>query len=333
MGDTFTNDFSWSVSRSQVFSHCLRKYYYRHYGSWGGWKRDAPAEAQDLYLLKKLHSRHTWRGHLVHEAVAYAVKGLLTDESVNFETLRDPLLRRMRNQYRTSRGGDYRRDPKRKLGLLEHEYDEAVSEAEWKNVSEVVLACVQTFFELPIRDVLSEVPVARCRALEGDLSNPENRWGNLPNDPDSFVNSPLDLSAPDRFQVEGTDVWVRLDLAYETDGGRLAIVDWKTGKPREPDPLQMDVYGCYASRAWDVDEELIDLSVVYLPSGERFDRGFTPQRRSEALDRIRDDIGTMKQRLDDPENNVADPSDFPRIDNLTICRDCRYRRVCRPDLE
>ncbi len=332
MGDSFTNDFSWSVSRSQVFSRCLRKYYYRHYGSWGGWKRDAPAETRDLYLLKKLHTRHTWRGNLVHEAVACAVKSLLTDQPIDADTLREALLQRMRRQYRSSREGEYRQDPKRTLGLLEHEYERGVPEAEWKNTSRTARACVDAFFDLPIRGELEGIAVRRCRALEGDLSNPKNQWNNLPADPGSFVNSPLDLSPPDRFRIEDTDVWVKLDLAYETEEDRLAIVDWKTGQPREPDPLQMDVYGCYAHEAWGVNEERIDLSVIHLPGGERFDRRFTPQRRLEARERILDDVRTMQERLEDPDNNTADPADFPRIDNLSICRECRYRRVCRPDL-
>lgn len=333
MGDSFTNEFSWSTSRSRVFSRCLRKYYYRHYGSWGGWEEDAPPETRDLYLLKKLHNRHTWRGKLVHEALAYAVKSLLQGDSIDYDVMEEPLLERMRQQFRTSRSGQYHRDPKRKLGLLEHEYDEDRTQQEWKDVSQTVLECVRGFFELDLVDELKTLPLDHCRALEGDLTNPENRWSHLPSDLTSFTHAPLELSRPDRFQVDATPVWVRLDLAYVSDTNRLHLVDWKTGRPEPPDPLQMDVYGCYAWDQWDVDEEAIDLSVVYLPSGERFDRAFTSNRREEALDRIREDVETMKSRLAEPGDNRAEPDDFPRIDDLDLCRRCRYRRVCRPELD
>ena len=38
MGRILTNDFSWSKSRHEKFSECLRAYYFHYYRSWGGWE-------------------------------------------------------------------------------------------------------------------------------------------------------------------------------------------------------------------------------------------------------------------------------------------------------
>ena len=60
MPRVLTNDFSWSKSRHEKLSECLRAYYFHYYRSWGGWDRAAPAEARELYTLKKLGNRFTW---------------------------------------------------------------------------------------------------------------------------------------------------------------------------------------------------------------------------------------------------------------------------------
>ncbi|NPC85605.1 hypothetical protein HPC49_46385, partial [Pyxidicoccus fallax] len=66
---TLSNDFSWSKSRHEKFSECLRAYYLYYYRSWGGWEADAPKDVRELYVLKKLGNRFSWAGSVVHEAI------------------------------------------------------------------------------------------------------------------------------------------------------------------------------------------------------------------------------------------------------------------------
>ncbi|NOZ64350.1 MAG: hypothetical protein GXO71_05370, partial [Caldiserica bacterium] len=42
------NEFSWSKSRDIIFRECPRKYYFNYYGSWGGWKFDAPERTRQI---------------------------------------------------------------------------------------------------------------------------------------------------------------------------------------------------------------------------------------------------------------------------------------------
>ena len=65
----FKNEFSWSKSRDSLFSECRRKYYFNHYGFWGGWKIDAPKEVRELYILKNLISKEMWVGQVVHKII------------------------------------------------------------------------------------------------------------------------------------------------------------------------------------------------------------------------------------------------------------------------
>src|SRR4051794_9618888 len=89
MSQKITNDFSWSKSRHEKFSECLRAYYFQYYGSWGGWEQDAPKGVRNLYILKKLNNRYTWAGSVVHDAVKRALdavrQGRLLDKDDEIE--------------------------------------------------------------------------------------------------------------------------------------------------------------------------------------------------------------------------------------------------------
>ena len=76
MGGVFKNEFSWSWSRRSTFESCLRKYYYQHYGFWGGWNTSASPETRELYIQKKLLTRAQWMGIVVHEAAEWTLKSV-----------------------------------------------------------------------------------------------------------------------------------------------------------------------------------------------------------------------------------------------------------------
>ena len=69
----FKNEFSWSKSRDEVFNECKRKYYFNHYGFWGGWDPASPDKIRELYVLKNLSSRHIWIGQVVHDIIKYCL--------------------------------------------------------------------------------------------------------------------------------------------------------------------------------------------------------------------------------------------------------------------
>ena len=45
------NELSWSFSRHQALQACARRYYFKHYKSWGGWERDAEPSVREIYRL------------------------------------------------------------------------------------------------------------------------------------------------------------------------------------------------------------------------------------------------------------------------------------------
>ena len=80
---TLENVFSWSKSRAEEFQECQRKYFYDRYASWGGWERQAPAEARLAYILKNLKNRWAWKGETVHHVIEDVLKSLRAGKAVS----------------------------------------------------------------------------------------------------------------------------------------------------------------------------------------------------------------------------------------------------------
>src|SRR5690606_12639367 len=109
MARTFTNDFSWSKSRHEKFSECLRAYYLHYYFSWGGWTYDASPEAQAAWRLKKLTNRFAWVGTVVHDAIRDTLLAIQAGQPVSLERTLEDARGRMRAEFRSSRALLHRR--------------------------------------------------------------------------------------------------------------------------------------------------------------------------------------------------------------------------------
>src|SRR5262249_55989546 len=125
---------------------------------------------------------------------------------------------RMRSEWRASRAGHYRDNPK-SPALFEHEYAVALKPEAWKAVSHNVANCLRHFFGLPL--------LGQIRATTPQPWSVEHRFNG--------------------FQFYGHSVWVAPDFGSGTEDGRLALVDWKAGGGRgEGASFQLGCYALYA---------------------------------------------------------------------------------------
>lgn len=294
------NELTWSKSRHEKLATCPRSYFFHYYASWGGWERTAPPHVREIYQLKKLTSRWAWVGSAVHDSIRRALHvirdGLRPDVAAMIELTR----RRMRAEYRESRGGEYRF--RKAFGLVEHEYQEPITAVEWRHGWLQVERCLQAFFA-------SRWPEL-ARAL------PRDAW--LPID---------ELGA---FDFEGTRVFAAPDFAFRTGEGGVVLVDWKTGLPRDSDREQLLGYALYARATWGVPLDRLEGAVVYLPSCEERPVELAPGEVQAFAGRMRASIADMRSRLADPEANLADVERFPRTEDPAACARCPFRRPCRP---
>jgi hypothetical protein len=305
------NRFTWSKSRAETFDECLRKYWWTYYGSWGGWSADAGGEAREAYLLKNLHSRWTWVGQVVHRAIEGILRSvhdagregtLALDAAHGFDAARevDGVTAAMRAQWRDSRDGRYRADPKRVVGLLEHEYRVPVADAEWKDIHARAVAGVRAFLASPVFE--------RIRAT----------------DPATW----LPFETLDSFEFEGVPVWAALDFAMRTPGG-AEVFDWKTGEDRvDENRLQLLCYALYVQARHAVPAERVTCHLVYLNTGTVHDFRPTLADLELARETIRASIARMRGLLRPGAVNEAAAELFPMTDDVARCAGCSFRRLC-----
>lgn len=299
-----TNEFSWSRSRDSVFSECKRRYFYHYYGSWGGWDAAASEEVRRLYVLKQLASRQMWAGRVVHDAIEMALHVFAARREVPVEPFIADVVQRMREEWRSSRDGRYRDNPK-SLALFEHEYATALKPEVWQMLRGGVVNCLRNFFRLPLLGDIRKTPPEHW-SIE--------HWSKV-----------LDF--------EGTPMWIAPDFGFWTAEGRLALIDWKTGAA-DPDAaaFQLGCYALYAKDMLGVDPENVDLLEVNLREPLVTPHTWDAARLADIREQLRLSIRGMKAYLADPERNVAVIDAFERTEELRICRWCNYRAVCRPAL-
>ncbi|ABC79881.1 PD-(D/E)XK nuclease family protein [Anaeromyxobacter dehalogenans] len=301
------NEFSWSKSRHEKFAECRRAYFYAYYGSWGGWEAAHGTPVRELYVLKKLSSRWQWAGSVVHGAL----KQMLSAARVSgtfwpAEKLLDRTRRKARAEWAASRDKSYWREASRITGLVEHEYGEPVSDADWKRLFEqVVDGGLRGFYA--------------SEALEAIRATPRDRW--------------LSVDELDAWDFEGTKIWVAVDFAYRDAEGRVQILDWKTGRERTVDHTQLGIYSLYAQRKWGAAPDAVVGGLVYLAAPEdggagRVSVAVDPAALATCQDQMRGSIAAMRAALADPARNVAVEDAFPRPDDRVACRRCPFRRPC-----
>jgi hypothetical protein len=294
------NEFSWSKSRDELFRECRRKYYYDKYGSWGGWEEGADGRVRALYIAKNIKSRHMWVGEAVHRAVEYVLKSIRSGTMPRTEDVLNDLTARMRKDFKDSRAGRYRKNPKRFCGLYEHEYDIAVKDEAWFNLHEKARSCVLHLFESEIFAEIKQVPPVNWLTLEGLLD----------------------------FDFEGDKIYLKMDFASRVDGGVL-IVDWKTGDKDDVDAnVQLSCYGLYAVEKWKVRPEQITTVEYNLTRKQKKKNTLVPANLDWVKHYIRSSTAAMKKLLADPGKNKAREEDFPFTDNELSCTWCQFRKLC-----
>jgi CRISPR/Cas system-associated exonuclease Cas4 (RecB family) len=306
------NRLTWSKSRAEVFGYCLRKYWWTYYGSWGGWSADAPRETREAYVLKNLHSRWTWVGDAVHKAIERVLRrigrtpgrdGLDLEPAgaLDVEEEVEDLTARMRRQFRESREGRYRADPKRCFGLAEHEYAAAVPDAEWKEMNRRAVEGLRGFLESAV--------FADIRA----------------SDPATW----LPFEELDSFDFEGTPVWAALDFGRRAPDGGAEVFDWKTGEERVGEnTLQILAYAMYVEARFGVPAERVTGRLVYVNTGAVHEIRPTASDLEAARGTMRRSIAEMRQRLQMGGGTEPSKLAFPMTEDRDRCSACAYRRLC-----
>lgn len=304
MGGVFKNDFSWSWSRRSTFETCLRKYYYQHYGFWGGWKTSADAETRELYIQKKLLTRAQWMGIVVHEAAEWTLKAVSRG---GFPPPEDVVARfgtQARRQILDSQHSRYLQNPKRFPGFVEHYYRS--EEADWTpNLEEI---------ERQVRGLFTNPVFLRLTSVAPRI---------------------LEVEELRQIRIDDVPVWVSLDALVQDGNGGFVIVDWKTGQNHTSEKVmgQLGIYGLYVLDAYVPETATPRPSIQAMYVNTRHSTYETVMIDQEAIDTakrvVRDSAEKMRSFLRDIPENHANKADFPMLPEDSLrCQKCAYRRSC-----
>lgn len=306
MSPALKNTFSWSVSRDGVLRECPRKYYFSYYGHWDGWLRDAPERTREIYVLKQLKNRATWVGQIVHDCIARTLQNVSREVPVlPVEEIRSITRNIMRQDYRHSKSGRYRQNPKAYCGLFEHEYDIEVSDDQWRNTAEDADFYLKTFYESEHFRKLRDTPPADYLEVEQFSS----------------------------IYLEGIELRIKLDCATR-EADRIVIWDWKTGK-KEADTglsLQMGCYALYARKTYRARLEDVVTRRFDLNRGALHEHALTEPALDEILAYVRGSVADMLALLEDKAENRANEERFAKVARRGVCLKCNFLKTCRPNL-
>lgn len=297
------NVFSWSKSRDEQFRECARKYFYDKYASWGGWDARAPKEARLAYIYKNLKNRWAWKGESVHHTIENVLKAIRVGKAMAEAEALQALTEQMRLDYKSSKTKKYFDDPKKSVGLFEHEYEKDVSDDTWKKIHDESVQCLRKFF--------------RSQLYQELLIDDKKSW--------------LLIEDLEEFDFEGAKIYVKLDFCRKK-GDIIEIYDWKTGKISNQDfDVQMGAYALYAMGKWGIPLEKVRAFILNLtpdlPVAE--EQVLTPFLLDQTKEVMKKSIQEMQAMLDDVLRNIPKKREvFKFTENTRICDSCNFYKIC-----
>jgi hypothetical protein len=284
------------------FRFCLRHYYWRRYGSWGGSRSDAPHEARQAYVLKYLTHLWSYVGTVVHRTCARFWRDYQKGQWLHQDTARRDTIRALYAGIGESRRGGWRQRVSSGTHLFEHEYGCDLSEERIGQARHRIVRSLAGFYALDL------VQNARKDSVE--------------------VPEVLCVERRERFVLADVTVHLVMDLVVQApDGGRV-IWDWKSGEEREVDEFQGAVYALYAQQSWGLPIRSLSMSIAYLRPQMTRQVLLTTESIARTRAHIAASISAMRARLQDVKENVARIDDFHMTDELVRCSRCAFKRLC-----
>lgn len=307
--------FGYSHTRHRALLACPRQYYYRWYGSWGGWKREAiGTPAHVLYRLKHITTPALAAGTLLHECAAHVANCLRAGKPVpSYDVLLGYVQGELRALLRRSLD-DFWRDPKRNSLLWERFYR---GRDDPRIVDYIEEYAPEALSHLLASTVWSEV--AACR--REDI---------------------LIIDSRESTEFHGVELYAAPDLVYTTHRDqRITIVDWKTGRWTDGGREQVSLYALYVRsrfrRRWN--EWTWRGRVVSLRGGTEEVFELTTEDMVRAYSRIESGVGAMEMYLEDIRFDAPVPeSEFERVNMADpnarrACRECPFWGMCAPAID
>ncbi len=298
---TFKNEFSWSLSRNELFHYCPRKYFYNYYEYWDGWLWNATPLKKKIYQLKKMSALDMWLGDVVHRCIKFSI--LHKDKEAPFllESLQKRLAHDLALSLKNAQGPI---QPKNLL-LLEHYKGLPVDEHYW---FEKGAALLNAYMQSTWYERLKTISANQFLYIDAD-----------------------DIKSM-QFDVNGLRVYAIPDLCFYNSDGQLVLIDWKTGKERHTAlSPQLKIY---ALRLQLVDgikpsDKSIQAYTHYIQTGTDVGRLIEEADIDEAYAIIEAGKQQMLALLDNEAENIPKPmAYFEKTEDTSKCALCPFQEIC-----
>ncbi|HPJ71844.1 MAG TPA: PD-(D/E)XK nuclease family protein [bacterium] len=277
--------------------------YYRH---WGGWEPDADPLTKAAYRLGKMTTMPIMVGQAVHEVLARHFRALRNGQPRSLDP--EEPVRMLRRVWKDNLDEKWRLNPKKFPPLFELYYRRVPPREKLLGYAEQARGAVRACREMPLLGRLASL--AREDFLWVDTAGGA-------------------FSEATRFPVGSFEAIANPDLVVRLEGAVTAF-DWKTGKSRSEDRLQLEVVGLW------IDARIGSAagargSLVYLGSGEVDTFDLDDRTRELARETVVRDMERMGAYLRDPgENLPLDMEQFPMQNNKKMCDYCQFQEICHP---
>lgn len=306
------NELSWSRTRISTFKRCKRQYYIQYYQKWGGWEWSAAPEKKRAYELSNMTNLAIACGDVVHRTIKRVLEDLRDHGEIRSDNPGLHARKLLSTMWQDAENERWRSSSKKHPPFFELTYREKPPEAqELKAVGARITQCLDNFFATDVFQVLLK-----------DENRTEN-WIAVDPEP-SFDDE-------SKFRVNGKTVWALPDFARINERGECEVWDWKTGRPREADRLQLMSYALFMAEQRGFPRDKIRIFGCYLAKGwvKEYDAG--PEGLDEIESVIKDDFEMLESLLTDVEQNVPGDREtiFPKTTDSSLCADCFFQELCR----
>lgn len=302
--------FSWSFSSAESFDQCRRKYFWKKYGGWNGWKSSSSEETKKAYLLGKMQNKWSLIGTAAEDAVMWMLREHQAGNKVTCDQAWDFVRPDLTKKWNESSNKEWLQNPK-KFFLREHYYEKKVDDNKIKKeIAAAIKNCIKIFKEtvlprLSKLDLSQEISVA---SKDGDVEH---------------------------FFYEGVKIYAIPDYAYKI-GNQIHIHDWKSGKMKvDQHKLQLSIYTLWAIIKYDAEIENIFLYIEYLKEGKVFPFQIDKVDLEITKNIIEESIGEMSEYLvdfDRDENIPIPKEEWELTSDKNNCRFCSFYELCEKEL-
>jgi hypothetical protein len=282
---------SWSHSRGRLLEECPRAYYWRYYGSQGGWLDRADESARWAWRLRHLTTLHAVFGQALHACArecAYAVrdKAPLPKPEVLVERARAALHAVCAASLHREA---FQADPKRSPMLHSVFYTGRFDEEEVEAVRAKLEPCIHNLLGSSVWEEARALPAGGIEVVDQlDCAN-----------------------------LNGLTVYAAPDLVLTGPSYSCTIIDWKTGgRSADGAEEQLAAYAWYAERRLGLTfrEGAWEGRAVYLQEGEEQRVPITRLAIIRAEHRILESTEGMRGYLADRDANLPlDREAFPLV--------------------